>query len=85
MDSLVAKYSRPAYAQNEPLDDDEFSNELMNPSAHLSLNFAMPPIAQVRQQLASYRHIATILWSREGGGGQDRMKMLVYDVKQKLT
>lgn len=48
MDSLVAKYSRPAFAQNEPLEDDELSNELMNPADHLSLNFAMPPIAQVR-------------------------------------
>lgn len=49
MDSLVAKYSRPAFAQNEPLEDDELSHELMNPTAHLSLNFAMPPIAQVRR------------------------------------
>lgn len=49
MDSLVAKYSRPAYAQNEPLEDDEYGQELMNPTAHLSGNFAMPPVAQVRQ------------------------------------
>lgn len=49
MDSLVAKYSRPAYAQNESLEDDEYGQELMNPAAHLSLNFAMPPVAQVRQ------------------------------------
>lgn len=47
MDTLVAKYSRPAYAQNEPLEDEELSHELMDPAAHLSLNFAMPPIAQV--------------------------------------
>ncbi|PTB81613.1 hypothetical protein M440DRAFT_1418268, partial [Trichoderma longibrachiatum ATCC 18648] len=46
MDTLVAKYSRPAYAQNEPLEDEELSHELMDPAAHLSLNFAMPPIAQ---------------------------------------
>jgi hypothetical protein len=61
MDSLVAKYSRPAYAQNEPLEDDEYGQELMNPTAHLSLNFAMPPVAQVRQLrhklYRSYMHI----------------------------
>lgn len=45
MDSLVAKYSRPAYDQNESFEDQD---ELMNPMANLNLKFAMPPIAQVR-------------------------------------
>lgn len=46
MDSLVSKYSRPAYQQNEPLDQDE-AQDLMDPMANLSLKFAMPPVAQV--------------------------------------
>lgn len=46
MDTLVSRYSRPAYAQNEPLEDE--TDELMNATAQLSVNFAMPPIAQVR-------------------------------------
>lgn len=45
MDSLVAKYSRPAYQQNEPFEDQD---ELVNPMADLSIKFAMPPVAQVR-------------------------------------
>lgn len=45
MDTLVARYSRPAYEQNESFEDD-----LMDPSpmANLSVKFAMPPISQVR-------------------------------------
>lgn len=48
MDTLVARYSRPAYEQNEPFEDD--AQDLMNPNpmANLSVKFAMPPIAQVR-------------------------------------
>lgn len=47
MDSLVAKYSRPAYEHDDSIDRDEAALGLMDPTAHLSLNFAMPPIAQV--------------------------------------
>lgn len=46
MDTLVAKYSRPAYAQNEGLteqDEMDFADGVPGPS----LKFAMPPVAQV--------------------------------------
>ena len=46
MDSLVSRYSRPAFEQNEHIEDDG-TQELMDPMANLSLKFAMPPIAQV--------------------------------------
>jgi 20S proteasome subunit beta 5 len=46
MDSLVSRYSRPAFEQNEHIEDDG-TQELMDPMANLSLRFAMPPIAQV--------------------------------------
>lgn len=45
MDFLVSKYSRPAYEQNEPFEDQD---ELLNSMGDLSLKFAMPPVAQVR-------------------------------------
>lgn len=45
MDALVAKYSRPAVEEQDPLVEE--ANELMNPTDHLSMKFAMPPIAQV--------------------------------------
>lgn len=47
MDTLVAKYSRPAYAQNEGFteqDEMDFADGVPGPS----LKFAMPPVAQVR-------------------------------------
>lgn len=46
MDTLVARYSRPTYAQNEALteqDEQDFSDGVPGPS----LKFAMPPVAQV--------------------------------------
>lgn len=46
MDTLVARYSRPAYAQNEGLteqDELDFGDGVPGPS----LKFAMPPVAQV--------------------------------------
>jgi hypothetical protein len=46
MDSLVAKYSRPAHQRHESFEDE--TEELTNPMANLSLKFAMPPVAQVR-------------------------------------
>lgn len=45
MDALVAQYRRPAFAQNEPLDDE--AQDLMRPASSLAGKFAMPPIAQV--------------------------------------
>lgn len=46
MDTLVAKYSRPAAFQNETYaDQQEDLHDDMTPS--LSLKFAMPPVAQV--------------------------------------
>ena len=48
MDTLVARYSRPAYQQEDPLKAFEEQDELMNPTNSLSIKFAMPPIAQVR-------------------------------------
>lgn len=44
MDSLVSKYSRPSYEQNEPFEDQD---ELLSSMGDLSLKFAMPPVAQV--------------------------------------
>lgn len=46
MDTLVAKYSRPTYAENESLteqDEMDFASGVPGPS----LKFAMPPVAQV--------------------------------------
>lgn len=47
----MARYSRPAFEQNEMLHED--IEELANPVPSVSLKFAMPPIAQVRSQIAS--------------------------------
>ncbi|KYK58290.1 proteasome component PRE2 precursor [Drechmeria coniospora] len=44
MDTLVARYGRPAYEQNEPFEDE--TQELMNPMSSLLGKFAMPPVAQ---------------------------------------
>jgi hypothetical protein len=49
MDSLVAQYSRPSF-QNEGNDEIQ-QEELFGPTPGLSLKFAMPPVAQVRQHL----------------------------------
>lgn len=50
MDSLVARYSRPAFEENEDIfrDEEEQDLELMGAAPPLSLKFAMPPVAQVR-------------------------------------
>lgn len=47
MDTLVTKYSKPAYERNAALEDDA-AMELTDPWASLSLKFAMPPITHVR-------------------------------------
>lgn len=49
MDTLVAKYSRPSYSENEGLteqDELDFSDAVPGPS----LKFAMPPVAHVSHQ-----------------------------------
>lgn len=54
MDSLVAKYSRPAYEQHNTFRDDEQEDlELMGEAPPLSLKFAMPPVAHVSWFLQS--------------------------------
>ncbi len=65
MDTLVAKYSRPAFQRNEPFSDqDELDAGDSVPS--LSLRFAMPPVA----------HVCPSLWPlpgcRDGGVCGDR-------------
>ncbi|EXF79794.1 proteasome component PRE2 [Colletotrichum scovillei] len=46
MDSLVAKYSRPAFEQHNTFRDDEQEDlELLGGAPPLSLKFAMPPVA----------------------------------------
>jgi 20S proteasome subunit beta 5 len=47
MDTLVARYSRPAFEQNEPFQDE--AEDFTNPVPSISLKFAMPPISQVRR------------------------------------
>jgi len=46
MDTLVARYSRPAYQQNELFSEQE-QQDLMDGAPALSLKFAMPPVAHV--------------------------------------
>ena len=47
MDTLVARYSRPAYQQNENLFSEHDQDELNDSVPGLSLKFAMPPVAHV--------------------------------------
>ncbi len=47
MDSLVARYSRPAAFQNETLGEDQYDDFQNDITPTLSLKFAMPPVAQV--------------------------------------
>ena len=47
MDTLVARYSRPAYQQNENLFSEYEQDELNDSVPGLSLKFAMPPVAHV--------------------------------------
>lgn len=51
MDALVSRYSRPAHVQNESFEDETQDLMAMGPGANLSLNFAMPPVAQVRPSI----------------------------------
>jgi len=45
MDSLVAHYTRPAYTEEGQTQDEQL--ELHNGTPKLSLEFALPPVAQV--------------------------------------
>ena len=47
MDSLVARYSRPATLQREAIDEDQHDELANEMGPNLSLKFAMPPVAQV--------------------------------------
>ena len=47
MDTLVARYSRPAYHDNEVFSEQE-QQDLSDSVPSLSLKFAMPPVAHVR-------------------------------------
>lgn len=46
MDTLVAQYSRPMYEDEGYSQEEQL--ELMRPKPTISLNFAMPQVAQVR-------------------------------------
>ena len=49
MDSIVARYRRPA--RDKELVADDMGEELLDPAASgLSLKFAMPPVAHVRDR-----------------------------------
>lgn len=53
MDSLVARYSRPATLQRETFEEDQqddFDNDM---GSGLSLKFAMPPVAQVGSNISN--------------------------------
>jgi len=47
MDTLVARYSRPAYYENELFSEQE-QQDLLDAVPSFSLKFAMPPVAHVR-------------------------------------
>jgi 20S proteasome subunit beta 5 len=51
MDSLVAQYSRPVDADEGPSPEEQL--ELYSGTPELSLKFALPPVAQVRNYTAS--------------------------------
>lgn len=50
MDTLVARYSRPAYQQTEVFSEQE-QQDLTDAAPTLSLKFAMPPVAHVRSAI----------------------------------
>lgn len=53
MDTLVARYSRPAASHNETLAEDQYDDFQNDITPSLSLKFAMPPVAQVSSQFNS--------------------------------
>lgn len=68
MDTLVARYSRPTYEQNEPFENE--AQELMDATSCLTTKFAMPPISQVRKGHAGLhyeedlQHLQCFLWRK---------------------
>jgi 20S proteasome subunit beta 5 len=60
MDSLVAQYSRPAYTEEGPSEEEQL--QLYSGAPELSLKFAVPPVAQVRSPFAvTYRDWAVLI------------------------
>jgi hypothetical protein len=59
MDALVGKYSRPATEQRDPFEEE--CQELMNPTDHLSMKFAMPPVADVGSLCSTLRRLKLTL------------------------
>jgi hypothetical protein len=53
MDTLVARYSRPTYQQNEPFSEQDQQDFCDDSVPSLSLRFAVPPVAHVSLVLAS--------------------------------
>jgi 20S proteasome subunit beta 5 len=54
MDSLVSQYSRPAYSEEGPSEEEQL--QLYSGAPELSLKFAIPPVAQVRSSFTvTYR------------------------------
>jgi 20S proteasome subunit beta 5 len=52
MDSLVSQYSRPAYTEEGPSEEEQL--QLYSGTPELSLKFALPPVAQVRPTISAY-------------------------------
>ena len=53
MDTLVARYSRPAALQHETFGEDQQDDLANDMAPALSLKFAIPPVAQVRKAASS--------------------------------
>lgn len=53
MDSLVAQYTRPAFADEGQMHEEQ--QELAQAAPELSLKFALPPVAQVAPPCPSPR------------------------------
>lgn len=51
MDSLVSQYSRPAYTEEGPSEEEQL--QLYSGTPELSLKFALPPVAQVRSSFTT--------------------------------
>lgn len=58
MDSLVAQYTRPTFADEGQSHEEQ--QELMHATPELSLKFALPPVAQVRISYAYLTYIIPI-------------------------
>lgn len=61
MDTLVARYSRPAYQENELFSEQE-QQDLDDVAPSLSLKFAMPPVAHVSFFLSLSLSLVNVCW-----------------------